>query len=319
LVMGGLLAYVFYVGYDLGKIAGFMLALGICFSPIKKLAALNMLLQQTSVGVNRLLELFSEKPAVEERKDGTLLLSFQKQLELKNVSFSYGDTQVIRDLSVTIPLGAKVGIVGESGSGKSTLVNLLFRFYDVTQGQIFIDGHDIRDLKLKGLREQMALVSQEVLLFNRSVGENIAYGKPGATQAEIEAAARAAYADHFIQELPQGYDTLVGEWGSRLSGGQRQRVALARAFVRRARILVLDEATAALDSHSEKEIQAAIEALNREQTVICVAHRLATLRSMDQILVMEKGSLVEQGSFDELLRRGGIFARLAAHQGIIPS
>jgi subfamily B ATP-binding cassette protein MsbA len=314
--MGGLLVYIFYAGYDLSKIAGFMLALGICFSPIKKLANLNMLLQQTSVGVNRLLELFAERPAVEERTDGTHLAGFREKIEFRNVSFSYGGAPVLKNLNLTIPFGSKVGLVGESGSGKSTLVNLLFRFYDVSEGQIMMDGHDLRDMKLASLRQQMALVSQEVLLFNRSVAENIAYGKTGAGRQEIEAAAKAAYADHFIRELPEGYDTLVGEWGSRLSGGQRQRVALARAFVRKAPILVLDEATAALDSDSEKEIQEAIDALSRDQTVISVAHRLATLRSMDLIVVMENGSMVEHGSFSELLKKDGIFKRLAAHQGI---
>ncbi|NJK91458.1 MAG: ABC transporter ATP-binding protein [Blastochloris sp.] len=315
--MGGLLAYIFYAGYELSTIAGFMLALGISFAPIKKLANLNMLLQQTSVGVNRLLELFAEKPAVAERVDGTMLARFQHKIEFQDVSFAYGETPVLQNLNLSIPFGSKIGIVGESGSGKSTLVNLLFRFYDAGSGRICMDGHNLRDLKLASLRQQMALVSQEVLLFNRSVAENIAYGKTGATREEIEAAAKAAYADHFIREMPEGYDTLVGEWGSRLSGGQRQRVALARAFVRRAPILVLDEATAALDSDSEKEIQEAIDALSRDQTVISVAHRLATLRSMDRIIVLEKGRLVEEGSFEELLsRKEGIFRRLAAHQGI---
>jgi ABC-type multidrug transport system fused ATPase/permease subunit len=316
IAMGALLAYIFYAGYDLGEIAGFMLALGLCFAPVKKLANLNMLFQQTSVGVNRLIELFAEKPAVQELKNSTVLNSFKNQIEFKSVSFAYGTSPVIKDLDLIIPFGSKVGIVGESGSGKSTLVNLLFRFYDVSQGQIKIDGHDLRNLKLLSLRQHMALVSQEVLLFNRSVAENIGYGKAVATRTEIEAAAKAAYADHFITELPKGYDTLVGECGNRLSGGQRQRVALARAFVRKAPILVLDEATAALDSDSEKEIQDAIDALSGDQTIISVAHRLATLRTMDFIIVLEKGRLVEKGSFRELLDQNGIFKRLASHQGI---
>jgi len=316
IAMGGLLAYIFYAGYNLGEIAGFMLALGLSFAPIKKIANLNMLFQQTSVGVNRLLELFAEKPSVVNQVKGVYLKKFQQQIEFKDVAFSYGEAPVLQDFNLTIPAGTKVGIVGESGSGKSTLVNLLFRFYDVTAGSVTMDGHLLKDIEITSLRQQMSLVSQEVLLFNRTVAENIAYGCKGATQAEIQAAAKAAFADHFIRQLPLGYDTPVGEWGNRLSGGQRQRIALARAFVRQAPILVLDEATAALDSDSEKEIQQAIDAFSNDQTVISVAHRLATLRSMDMIIVLEKGRLVEQGSFAELLKRNGIFTRLAAHQGI---
>lgn len=317
--MGALLAYVFYAGYNLGEIAGFILALGLSFAPIKKLSALNMLLQQTSIGVHRLLDLFKEQPTVKDREKGIVLNGFKDKIVFSNASFSYGDDLVLKDFNLTIPYGSKLGIVGESGSGKSTLVNLLFRFYDVSSGHITIDGNPLPEITVNSLRQQMALVSQEVLLFNRSVAENISYGRTSATRAEIEAAGRAAYADHFIKELPQGYDTLVGECGNRLSGGQRQRIALARAFVRKAPILVLDEATAALDSDSEKEIQLAIDALTSDQTVISVAHRLATLQSMDQIIVLEKGLLVEQGSFQELLKLNGIFTRLAAHQGIHPS
>jgi subfamily B ATP-binding cassette protein MsbA len=316
LAMGALLAYIFYAGYELNQIAGFMLALGISFGPVKKLAGLNMLLQQTSVGVGRLLELFEEEPEVVDRADAKVPSPFSRQIQFQDVSFAYGDTPVIHHLNLTIPQGSKIGIVGESGSGKSTLINLLFRFYDVTSGQILLDGLDLRELRLCEHRRQMSLVSQEVLLFNRSVAENIAYGKDGASRDEIEQAALSAHADHFIRELPEGYDTLVGEWGNRLSGGQRQRIALARAFVRKAPILVLDEATAALDSDSEKAIQAAIDRLSRDQTVISVAHRLATLRSMDRIIVLDKGHLVESGSFEQLLQHDGIFRRLAAHQGI---
>jgi len=209
-----------------------------------------------------------------------------------------------------------LGIAGESGSGKSTLVNLLFRFYDPTSGAIRIDGKDLRTLALSDLRDRMALVSQEVVLFNMTVAENIACGRPGATRAEIEAAARAAFAHEFIERLPQGYDTAVAERGVNLSGGQRQRLAIARAFVRNAPILVLDEATAALDAQSEAEVQVAIERLEENRTVICVAHRLSTLRSMDRILVLSAGRVVEDGGFEDLLRRGGRFAEMAARQGI---
>jgi len=223
---------------------------------------------------------------------------------------------VLEDIHFTIPRGFKLGIAGESGSGKTTLVNLLFRFYDPTAGAVKIDGLDLREVSLRDLRRLMALVSQDVILFDQTVAENIACGKPGATRAEIEAAARAASAHEFIRELPQGYDTRVGERGLTLSGGQRQRIAIARAFIRDAPILVLDEATAALDSQAEAEVQAAIDRLSVNRTVICVAHRLSTLASMDRIIVLAGGRLVEEGAFEELLQRGGVFAEMASRQGI---
>jgi subfamily B ATP-binding cassette protein MsbA len=217
---------------------------------------------------------------------------------------------------LTIPRGLKLGVAGESGSGKTTLLNLIFRFYDPTSGRVTIDGIDLRDVAVRDLRALMALVSQEVVLFDQTVAENIACGKPGATRAEVEAAARAAFAHEFICQLPQGYDTRVGERGTTLSGGQRQRLAIARAFVRDAPILVLDEATAALDSKAEAEVQAALDRLAEHRTVICVAHRLSTLSSMDRIIVLRDGRLIEEGSFEKLLQAGGAFAEMAARQGI---
>jgi ABC-type multidrug transport system fused ATPase/permease subunit len=223
---------------------------------------------------------------------------------------------VLSDVNLRIPRGFKVGIAGESGSGKSTLVNLLFRFYDVTSGSIKIDGTDVRELSFEDLRRPMALVSQDVFVFRTSVAENIAAGKQGATREEIEAAARAANAHEFIVQLPKGYDTVIGERGMTLSGGQRQRLAIARAFVRDAPILALDEATASLDSQAELEVQAEIDRLEENRTVICIAHRLSTLVNMDHIIVLSKGRIVEQGNFDELVRAKGVFASMAARQGI---
>jgi len=196
------------------------------------------------------------------------------------------------------------------------VVNLLFRFYDPLAGAVKIDGLDLREVTLRDLRQQMALVSQDVTIFDQTVAENIACGKPGATRAEIEVAAEAAFAHDFITQLPGGYNTRVGERGVTLSGGQKQRLAIARAFVRNAPILVLDEATAALDSKAEAEVQAAIDRLAENRTVICVAHRLSTLAAMDRIIVLSEGRMVEEGSFDELLRNGGAFASMAARQGI---
>jgi subfamily B ATP-binding cassette protein MsbA len=257
-----------------------------------------------------------EQPNVKEPAQPEPLKSFAREIRCENISFAYAEKPVLRDFSLTLPRGYKLGIAGESGSGKSTLVNLLFRFYDVTSGTLRIDGHDLRAVASRDLQQLMALVSQEIVIFDLTVAENIACGKTGATPAEIEAAARAANAHDFIMQLPQGYDTRVGERGVTLSGGQRQRLAIARAFVRNAPILLLDEATAALDSQSEAEVQAAIEKLEQNRTVVCVAHRLSTLANMDRILVLAEGRVVEEGRFDELIKRGGLFASMAAKQGL---
>jgi subfamily B ATP-binding cassette protein MsbA len=232
------------------------------------------------------------------------------------VTFAYRDQPVLRDVHLELRRGERVGIAGESGSGKSTLVNLLFRFYDPTQGIILIDGHDLREVALADLNRLMALVSQEIVVFDLSVAENIACGRTGATFAEIEAAAKAANAHEFILRLPEGYETRIGERGVTLSGGQRQRLSIARAFVRDAPILVLDEATASLDSAAEGEVQSAIERLETNRTVLCIAHRLSTLANMDRVVVLEEGRVIEEGSFDRLLRKGGRFAAMAALQGI---
>jgi subfamily B ATP-binding cassette protein MsbA len=308
--------YAVYSAHTVDNMAAFFMALALAFNPVKKIAALNSLLQQTSVGVGRIFDLLRETPTVQDRPGALVLPPFHQAIEFRGVSFGYGPDPVLHTLDLVIPKGTHLGIAGESGSGKSTLLNLLFRFYDVTSGSLRIDGHDVREVTVASLRAQMALVSQEVLLFNRSVAENIACGRPGATREEIEAAARAAHAHNFISALPEGYDTVVGEWGARLSGGQRQRIALARAFVRNAPILVLDEATAALDSTSEAEIQSALEQLSVSRTVITVAHRLSTLRTCDRIIVLEKGHVVESGTFAELLALRGRFATMAVRQGL---
>jgi ABC-type multidrug transport system fused ATPase/permease subunit len=223
---------------------------------------------------------------------------------------------VLRDLTLEIPKGTKLGIVGESGSGKSTLINLLMRFYDPQSGRIEIDGLPLSRIATSDLRRLMALVSQEVAIFDMTVAENIALGRQDARRADIEEAARRADAHSFITALPQGYDTRVGENGATLSGGQRQRIAIARALIRKSPILLLDEATAALDSKSEAEVQATLDRLSENYTVIAVAHRLSSLRNFDRILVMENGRVVEAGSFPELIVLGGLFATMAARQGL---
>jgi subfamily B ATP-binding cassette protein MsbA len=314
--VGVLVVYLFKTEQSLEDLVSIIMGLLLFFVPIKKMAAVHILFEQASAGVERLLELLHEKPTVVEPARPVPLTNFTKEIRFENVTFSYGEKQVLNRVDLRLPRGFKLGVAGESGSGKTTLVNLLYRFYDVTGGAVKIDGIDVRELSFQDLRQQMALVSQDIFVFRTSVAENIAAGKVGATRDEIEAAARAANAHDFIRNLPQGYDTVIGERGMTLSGGQRQRLAIARAFVRNAPILVLDEATASLDSQSEAEVQAAIDRLEENRTVICVAHRLSTLVNMDQIVVLSQGNVVEQGTFNELIRMKGTFAAMAARQGL---
>ena len=313
---GMLLLYIVWQRRSVEDMVGFLTGMGLFYTPVKKLGSIHILFEQASAGVERLFHLLAEQPSVKEPTNPKPLLQFREGIHFSNLSFSYGAHPVLREINLHIPRGMKLGIAGESGSGKSTLVNLLFRFYDPTHGSIRIDGGDVREVSTRDLRQLMALVSQEVVLFDQSAAENIAYGKLGASRAEIEAAARGADAEEFITRLPHGYETSLGERGVTLSGGQRQRIAIARAFVRNAPILVLDEATASLDSQSEAEVQRAIDHLAENRTVICVAHRLSTLANMDQIIVLSKGQLVEQGTFSQLLQSGGRFAAMAKRQGL---
>lgn len=315
---GGLVVWIFYSGRSLIDMAIFLGGVLAIYTPVRKLSALHMLFQQSSVGVDRLAHILREEPSVKEPAEPKPVDGFREALEFDRVSFRYGQQPVLEDIQLRIPRGQKLGIAGESGCGKSTLLNLIFRFYDPTAGAVKLDGLDLRETSTHALHQVMALVSQDVVIFDVSVAENIACGRPGATPAEVEAAARAAFAHEFIAQLPQGYQTRVGERGVTLSGGQRQRLAIARAFVRNAPILVLDEATAALDAQAESEVQAAIDRLAENRTVICVAHRLSTLAGCDRIIVLSQGRVVEQGSFQELLRAGGSFAVMAARQGIFP-
>lgn len=314
--LGLLILYVFFAHRTTPDMVGFLGGLLLFFEPLKKLAALHILFQESKFGVDRLAQILREEPTVKEKPNAVALPHFSGAIQFRAVNFSYGSQPVLHDLNLHIPRGFKLGIAGENGSGKSTLVNLLLRFYDPTSGAIEINGHDLREVSTRDLRRLIALVSQEIVIFDQSVAENIACAKLGATRAEIEAAARLADAHEFIAQLPQGYDTRVGERGVLLSGGQRQRISIARAFIRDAPILILDEATASLDARGEAEIRAAVDRLEKNRTVICVAHRLSTLATMDEIIVLGQGRIAERGSFQALLRGNGMFAAMARQQGI---
>jgi ATP-binding cassette, subfamily B, bacterial MsbA len=312
--LGVLLVYIIYMGKTGSELAVFVGAVALVYTPIKKVAGLHVYFQQASAGIDRLMRIFQEQPTVQEPSAPKPLKKFGREIRFENVTFAYNNQPVLRDFNLVVPYGMKLGVAGESGSGKSTLINLLFRFYDPQQGRILIDGQDIREVSTADLRSQMAIVSQDIILFDQSVAENIACGKPDATRHEIESAARAAFAHDFILNLPQGYETRVGERGVLLSGGQRQRIAIARAFIRQAPILALDEATAALDAESEAQVQQAIERLAEHRTVISVAHRLSTLASMDEIILLSHGRIIERGSFPELATGTGLFSSMARKQ-----
>ncbi len=294
-----------------GKLFSFITAFMLAYEPMKRLARLNNTVQSGLAAVERMYTLLDTKPQISDREGASELVTQSPVVKVEDISFTYADgTQAINGLTLEAPAGKTVALVGPSGSGKSTLLNLLPRFYDVSAGRITIDGHDIRDITLQSLRGNMALVSQEVAIFNDSVRDNIAYGTPGASEEQIIAAAKAAAAHDFIVDLPQGYDTVVGENGVKLSGGQRQRISIARAFLRNAPILLLDEATSALDSQSERLVQQAIENLQKGKTTIVVAHRLSTIINADRIYVIDNGTVAEQGTHDSLLAQNGAYAVL---------
>ena len=261
-------------------------------------------------------DMITSEVHVKDAPDAKPLIATNSSLRLDNVQYSYSDsnTPIIENLSLSIPAGQKVGLVGHSGAGKTTITHLLLRFADVSDGAIMIDGQNIRTVTQQSLREIISYVPQEPMLFHRSLRENIAYGKPNASEQEIRNAAKQASALDFIENLPEGLDTLVGERGVKLSGGQRQRIAIARAILKDAPILVLDEATSALDSESEKLIQQSLETLMKDRTSIVIAHRLSTIAKLDRIIVLDKGRIIEDGTHAELLKKNGIYASLWSHQ-----
>jgi len=298
-----------------GALFSFITALLLAYQPLKSLANLNASLQEGLAVAQRIFEVLDVEPTIRDRPGARPLSISGGEIRFDNVSFSYVPGAVAIDgVSLTIPAGRTVALVGPSGAGKSTILNLIPRFFDVGAGTIAIDGQDVRSVTLASLRGSIALVAQEVSLFDDTVQANIAYGRFGASIEEIEDAARAAAADAFIRELPQGYDTLVGEHGIRLSGGQRQRIAIARAMLKNAPILLLDEATSALDSESERQVQSALKTLIRGRTTLVIAHRLSTVHLADLIYVIDRGVVVETGRHQELVSRDGLYARLYATQ-----
>jgi subfamily B ATP-binding cassette protein MsbA len=295
-----------------GTFMSFIVAMGLLLPPVKRLTSVNSHLQRGIVAADSLFELIDSE--VERDTGERTLTRAEGRVEYRHVTHVYDDEKgpVLSDLSLTIEPGRSVALVGRSGSGKSTIASLLPRFYDATEGEVLIDGINIRDLSLASLRAQISLVTQDVVLFNDTVANNIAYGLKGqgARRDEIERVAEAAHAAQFIEALPRGLDTLVGDRGVLLSGGQRQRIAIARAMLKDAPILVLDEATSALDTEAERHIQAALAALMKHRTTLVIAHRLSTIEHVDEILVLDAGRIVERGSHAELLERGGYYARL---------
>ncbi len=301
-----------------GKFFSFVTAILLLYTPVKALGRVGQVAMQGAAAGERIFEILDSRGDVPD--GGTKALPpLREAIRYEDVRFSYGDRPVLHGVSLTVRKGEVVALVGSSGGGKTTLANLLPRFWDVTGGCIAIDGVDVRDATLASLRASIALVTQETVLFNTSVRDNIAYGRPDVPLAEVERAARMAHADGFIRAMPQGYDTVVGERGVMLSGGQRQRIAIARAFLRDAPILLLDEATSALDAESEREVQRALESLmgigedggsKGHRTTLVIAHRLSTIRNADRIVVLSQGRVAEEGRHDDLLARGGEYARL---------
>lgn len=293
-----------------GQFLGFVAKIFLMYQPFKSLLRVGNQLHQAAAASEHVFQLLETSNSITDPARPFPLKAANAEIRFDHITFAYGERIVLSDVDITVKAGQMVALVGGSGSGKTTLTNLLLRFYDPQKGSVRIGGTDIRQVAIKDLRAQIALVAQETILFNDTIGANIALGRPGASTAEIEAAAKAAFAHQFIIEKPLGYDTMVGEKGVNLSGGQRQRISIARALLRNAPILVLDEATNQLDNESERIVQAALDDLMKGRTTICIAHRLSTIQNADHIVVLDQGRVVETGTHDELLKRGGTYRRL---------
>ena len=295
-----------------GDFTSFVISFFLLNEPVKKLNGFNLKLQEGIAAVQRIFNILDVKDDIVISPDATKLTSFDREINLNIQAFHYPDQDepAVKDFQLTLQKGEAVALVGSSGAGKTTIANLIPRFYDITRGEVYIDGHDLRDLDIVSLRKLIAIVTQDTILFNDTIASNITYGQPDCSKERMYAAAQAANAHKFILEQSDGYETVIGEKGARLSGGQRQRLSIARALVKDAPILILDEATSALDSESEIEVQQAIEHLMENRTTIVIAHRLSTIRNADRICVMENGQIVEQGTHNELLSKEGRYQQL---------
>jgi ABC-type multidrug transport system fused ATPase/permease subunit len=322
LIVAGCTAFVLWRGahlvlieaMTLGGLTVFLSYLGKFFKPVQDLAKMTTSIAQASVALERIQAILDTDTVIPQKDDAKEVETLKGHIDFEHVAFSYEpDNPILSDVHFSIKAGQRIGICGPTGGGKSTVVSLIPRFYDPSKGRVLIDGVDIADYQLhgdKGLRDQIAFVLQDTVLFYGTIRDNIAYGKQGATQEEIEAAAKMANADEFIAKMPKGYDTWVGERGLTLSGGQRQRIGIARAIIRNSPILILDEPTAALDTESEKLVMEALERLMKGRTVIIIAHRLSTIRDADKIVVLKGGFVAEEGTHDELIAKNGIYAEL---------
>jgi subfamily B ATP-binding cassette protein MsbA len=288
----------------------FLLLMVNLYRPMKGFTKANNKIIVAMAGAERFFPILDRKTSIVEKPDAVVLAPFRGAIRYENISFRYGELPVLTDVSLEIPAGRVVALVGQSGSGKTTMVNLLPRLWDVQEGSVTVDGHDIRDVTLRSLRDQIAIVTQETILFDDTVRGNIAYGLDKVDDERVIEAAKAANAHEFILALEKGYDTVIGDRGVRLSGGQRQRISIARALIRQAPILILDEATSALDTESEREVQGAIDRLIKGHTALVIAHRLSTIINADEIVVMHEGRIVERGNHAALLAKGGEYAKL---------
>jgi len=295
---------------DQGTLLAFITGLFMMYRPLKKLGSFNYFIQKAAAAGDRIFEILDQSTSVTDAPHALNVADFNREISFQNVGFCYGDTIVLRDINFSAHKGEVIALVGASGAGKTTLISLIPRFYDVTSGRITIDDTDLRDIILRSLRELIGIVSQETVLFNDTVANNIAYGRSDVPMEKIREAAQAAFADSFISKMPDGYATQIRERGANLSGGEKQRIAIARALVKNPPILILDEATSSLDTESEAEIQKALENLMRNRTTFVIAHRLSTIRNANKILVMKDGQIVEHGTHDELITLGQEYKKL---------
>jgi subfamily B ATP-binding cassette protein MsbA len=313
----GIAAVIFYGGYNVvhgnstpGTFFSFLAALLMLYEPVKRLVNVNNTIQQGIAGADRVFSIIDRVPDIDDKPGVRALPPITRSIDIENVDFRYEKTPVLKNISLSIKAGEVVAFVGMSGGGKTTLVNLIPRFYDVSSGRILIDGQDIRDVTMQSLRSQIAIVTQQTILFNDTVKNNIAYGDIERTQDDIINAAKAANAHDFIMKLPQQYDTNIGELGTKLSGGEKQRISIARALLKDAPILILDEATSSLDTEAEIEVQEALDNLMKGRTTLVIAHRLSTIRNADRIIALVNGEIVEEGTHESLLAKQGEYFRL---------